>query len=509
MTRARPRGAVATTTSQEKRCAIYTRKSTAIGADVSLSSLDAQRDVCGSYIDAKKGECWRALADHYDDGGYTGANLERPAFRRLMADIAAGKVDIVVVYKVDRLSRSLLDFAEVIRFFEKHHVAFVSVTQSFSTADAMGRLVLNMLMSFAEFEREMIAERTRDKIAVARRRGKWTGGIVPFGYRLVKSKLVPDADLAPLVRRAFDLYLERRSVLDVVRFLDEVAPRTSRVGLPRPWARNDVQRLVANPIYAGLVRVPGGGLVDGEHTGIIDRETFNRAAGLGRKSPASPRADDEYLLRGLVRCGACGVALTPSTTAKPKQSTATRYRYYRCMTRNRRGARVCPVPPVAAGALEAAVVSALKDMVATPMMGEEVASEASHQLTERLVDLVRERGQLDQRLASHTRAAETQAAALGALPREARETSEAAMTEELAAAAAVERRLIELDAEVRRVQAAANDLTWVREVLRDFDGIWAVLTSAEQARCVGLMIERVVISSESQVQVEWRSFEAA
>jgi site-specific DNA recombinase len=160
---------------ETRRCAIYTRKSTSIGLDQDFNTLDAQREACERYIDGQAHDGWVLVPEQYDDGGFTGANLERPAFQRLIADIEAGKIDIVVVYKVDRLSRSLLDFAQVMDRFNRAGAAFVSVTQNFSTADAMGRLTLNMLMSFAEFEREMIAERTRDKIAAARRKGKWTG----------------------------------------------------------------------------------------------------------------------------------------------------------------------------------------------------------------------------------------------------------------------------------------------------------------------------------------------
>ena len=175
------------------RCAIYTRKSTSVGLNQEFNSLDAQRAACQEYIARREADRWLALSETYEDGGFTGANLERPGMQRLLADVEARLIDVVVVYKVDRLSRSLLDFARLMERFQRTGAAFVSVTQNFSTADAMGRLTLNMLMSFAEFEREMISERTRDKMAAARRRGKWTGGPVPFGYTAVEKKLVVDA----------------------------------------------------------------------------------------------------------------------------------------------------------------------------------------------------------------------------------------------------------------------------------------------------------------------------
>ncbi|MCA9559508.1 MAG: recombinase family protein, partial [Myxococcales bacterium] len=199
----RRRNGAAASPPEARRCAIYTRKSTSMGLDQEFNSLDAQRECCEQYIAARSHEGWQLVPEHYDDGGFTGANIDRPAFQHLLADVEAGKLDVVVVYKVDRLSRSLLDFAQVMARFNRADVAFVSVTQNFSTADAMGRLTLNMLMSFSEFEREMIAERTRDKIAAARRRGKWTGGPVPLGYDVVDKKLVVNDLEAVVVRELF------------------------------------------------------------------------------------------------------------------------------------------------------------------------------------------------------------------------------------------------------------------------------------------------------------------
>ena len=216
------RGNGATGAGQDiRRAAIYTRKSTAAGLEQDFNSLDAQREACEQYIRSRERDCWHLLPNAYEDGGFTGANINRPGFQRLLTDIEAGKIDVVVVYKVDRLSRSLLDFAQVMERFNRAGAAFVSVTQNFSTADAMGRLTLNMLMSFAEFEREMIAERTRDKIAASRRKGKWTGGSVPLGYQVLDKKLVVDEMEAVVVREVFDIYLEHGSALEVARILNE------------------------------------------------------------------------------------------------------------------------------------------------------------------------------------------------------------------------------------------------------------------------------------------------
>src|SRR5271163_4242804 len=203
------------------RCAIYTRKSTEEGLEQEFNSLDAQRESAQAYVASQKHAGWSCLPDRYDDGGFTGGNMHRPALTRLLADIEAGKIDNVLVYKVDRLSRSLLDFAKMIDILDRHHVAFVSVTQQFNTATSMGRLVLNVLLSFAQFEREIISERTRDKIAATRRKGKWAGGHPILGYDInpQQFRLVVNDIEADRVRAIFNLYLELRSLLPVVQEL--------------------------------------------------------------------------------------------------------------------------------------------------------------------------------------------------------------------------------------------------------------------------------------------------
>ena len=204
------------------RCAIYTRKSTDEGLQQEFNSLDAQRESSEAFIKSQANEGWECLATRYDDGGYSGGNTDRPALKRLLADIAADKIDCVIVYKVDRLSRSLLDFAKMMETFDRHKISFVSVTQQFNTTHSMGRLTLNILLSFAQFEREIISERTRDKIAATRKKGKWTGGRPLLGYDVDPrgTKLVINEIEAPQVRMIFDLYLQHRSMVAVLREID-------------------------------------------------------------------------------------------------------------------------------------------------------------------------------------------------------------------------------------------------------------------------------------------------
>ena len=196
-----------TATVLKRRCAVYTRKSTDEGLDMAFNSLDAQREACEAYVASQRGEGWVLVADHYDDGGHSGGSLERPALKRLLADIQAGKVDCVVVYKIDRLTRALMDFSKLVDLFDKHGVTFVSVTQSFNTTSSMGRLTLNILLSFAQFERELGSERVRDKIAASKRRGLWTGGVVPLGYKAVNRQLIIEPAEAALVRRIFQRFV--------------------------------------------------------------------------------------------------------------------------------------------------------------------------------------------------------------------------------------------------------------------------------------------------------------
>ena len=264
------------------RCAIYTRKSTDEGLDQEFNSLDAQREAAEAFILSQRGDGLVALPQRYDDGGFRGGNLERPALQRLLADIRASGVDCVVVYKVDRLSRSLLDFARIIEVFEKQRVSFVSVTQQFNTTNSLGRLTLNVLLSFAQFEREIIAERTRDKMSAARRKGKWTGGHPMLGYDIGArgGRLILNPNEAEQVRNIFKLYLDYKAMLPVVREIDRCGWRTKQwitkrgaIQGGKPFTKGRLYRLLTNPIYTGNVEFKGQ-LYDGEHEAIVETETW-------------------------------------------------------------------------------------------------------------------------------------------------------------------------------------------------------------------------------------------
>ncbi len=260
------------------RCAIYTRKSTEEGLAQEFNTLEAQRESAEAYIQSQVHAGWTALAERYDDGGYTGANLDRPALRKLLADIGAGRIDCVLVYKVDRLSRSLLDFARLMEIFERHKVSLVSVTQPLNTTGSLGRLTLNILLSFAEFERSMIADRTRDKMGAARRKGKWVGGMPALGYDITEAggRLVVNLEEAARVKSIFALYLQHRSVASALAEIDSRKWTTKRwrtrdgkdrLGLP--FTKVILHRLLTNILYIGKVSHQGV-VYAGEQPPIID-----------------------------------------------------------------------------------------------------------------------------------------------------------------------------------------------------------------------------------------------
>jgi len=263
-----------------RHCAIYTRKSSEEGLEQEFNSLAAQREACEAYIHSQQHEGWVLVRTRYDDGGFSGGKLERPALQRLLADIRMGRIDIVVVYKVDRLTRSLADFARLVEIFDAQNVSFVSVTQQFNTTSSMGRLTLNVLLSFAQFEREVTGERIRDKIAASKKKGIWMGGNVPLGYDVDKRTLVINPAEAETVRRIFALYRELGCVRQVKDEADRLGLRTKRRRMEKgaerggtPFSRGHIYRLLSNPIYSGQIAHKDQ-LYPGQHQPLIDDEMW-------------------------------------------------------------------------------------------------------------------------------------------------------------------------------------------------------------------------------------------
>ncbi|MGD0114004.1 MAG: recombinase family protein [Armatimonadota bacterium] len=358
------------------RCAIYTRKSTEEGLDSEFNSLDAQREAAEAYILSQRQEGWVALPARYDDGGFSGGNLERPGLQRLLPDVEAGRIDCVVVYKVDRLSRSLLDFARLIEIFDRKGVSFVSITQQFNTTTSMGRLVLNILLSFAQFEREIIGERIRDKVAATKRKGMYTGGPPVLGYDVdrERKRLVVNPKEAELVRTIFARFLDTGCITKLVEELNAQGSVTkcwtTKQGLTRagkPWNKGYIYRLLNNPLYLGEVshkqeRYPG------EQEAIVSRELWERAhvllAKRYRGRGARLRPQGPALLRGIIRCAHCDCAMGPVFTKRRGRV----YRYYLCLHASRNGHRTCPTRSLSAGEIEGVVVEQLRLLLRSPQL---------------------------------------------------------------------------------------------------------------------------------------------
>ena len=405
---------------KRSRCAIYTRKSTEEGLDMEFNSLDAQREACEAYVASQRSEGWATIRERYDDGGFSGGTLERPALKQLLADIEAGLIDVIVVYKIDRLSRSLMDFAKLVEVFDRNNVTFVSVTQSFNTTTSMGRLTLNILLSFAQFEREVIGERIRDKFAASRKRGMWMGGFVPMGYDVRDRKLVVNEAEAQTVRMIFERFVALGSASTLARAL-QVERVLNKRG--KQIDKGFIYKLINNRVYLGEA-VHKGTSYPGEHEAIISQDLWDGVHAILTESPRARRAKNrvgtDALLKGII-FAANGTAMTPTFTRKGERL----YHYYVSMDllRNRETPDGTGPARLPAAMVEGAVVAEMRRLIASP----EIAT--------RVLEACRQSGEgLDERA--------------------------------------------------------------VIEALRQFDGLWAALFPAEQARIVRLLIDRVTVSSQ-------------
>jgi site-specific DNA recombinase len=316
-----------------QKCAIYTRKSTDKGLEQDFNSLDAQREACLSYIASQKSEGWVALKQVYDDGGYSGGNIERPALQQLLDDIKVKKINIVVVYKIDRLTRSLADFAKLVEVFDQHGVSFVSITQSFNTTTSMGRLTLNVLLSFAQFEREVSGERIRDKVAASKKKGMWMGGCPMLGYDIKDRQLIINEEEAKTVRHIFDSYLELGTVFRLKDYLGKKGIRskswvsvTGRKHIGQPYGRGALYHLLKNPVYAGYVRQKDT-LYDGLHIGIISKEKWQQVQDALISKACAERGHKKNSVKSILKgkiFDVDGVLYTPMRANKKQKQ----YRYY-------------------------------------------------------------------------------------------------------------------------------------------------------------------------------------
>ncbi|MBO7483696.1 MAG: recombinase family protein [Alphaproteobacteria bacterium] len=361
------------------RCAIYTRKSTEEGLDKEYNTLEAQRDAGMSYIKSQAYQGWVALDNHYDDGGFSGGNMERPALHQLLEDVKQDKIDMIVVYKIDRLTRSLADFSKLIEILDTHKCSFVSVTQNFNTYDSMGRLTLNILLSFAQFEREVGAERIRDKVAASRKRGMWMGGTIPLGYDVVDKKLVINKKEAVLVKLIFDKYCECKSERDVTDFINHQGYRmkarkskNTDEFIQNKFSNININYILRNPIYKGKV-VHKGKIYDGLHKAIISDTQWTLVQYIkkrNRENRFNPvKIQKKHLLQRLVECGCCHHAMVPTHTLKKNK----KYEYYVSVRAVKEGYHQCALGSIPAGELERYVLHQIQNVIQSPKMIDEIA----------------------------------------------------------------------------------------------------------------------------------------
>jgi site-specific DNA recombinase len=484
---------VAPTPAKKVRCAIYTRKSTEEGLQQEFNSLDAQREAAEAFVLSQKSEGWRVVGEHYDDGGYTGGNMDRPALKRLLAAVEERTIDCVIVYKVDRLSRSLLDFARMMEVFDRNRISFVSVTQQFNTTTSLGRLTLNILLSFAQFEREIISERTRDKMSAARRKGKWIGGHPVLGYDIDPrgGRLLVNPQEAEQVRTIFTMYLELGSLLPVLQEAERRDLLTKRwttadgnVRGGQRIAKGTLHGILTNALYTGVVDHKGT-LYPGEHEAIIDQQTWERVQeGLRQnKADNGTSLKNKYgaLLRGLLFCVPCGSPMMHTYTTRGTK----RYRYYVCYNAQQKGWKNCETKSVSAQAIETAVLDSVRRLGTEPRLAKAVAAEAIEQtarrrraLTEETEALHRSVRQLSQRIAREATGGEntTRAAQLNALRAELQEA---------------ERRMDEVESERARVKAEPINADDLRQTMAEFDAAWGAMTSREQEQMIRLLVAKV------------------
>jgi len=366
--------AVATATAPVS-CAAYIRVSTEDQANKEYSSLEVQREACEAYVGLHRDESWRLLPDEYSDGGFSGGNTSRPALQRLITDIDAGEIDCVVVQRFDRLSRSMLDFLQLLDFFKKHGVSFVSVSQRFDTSTPIGEMTLNILLSFAQFERQIIGERTRDKIRAARRKGKWTGGMPPLGYDAAPEggRLEVNRDEAAQVQTIFEMYAESPSLVKVAEELNRRGWRRKswvtkdgRHRQGKEWNRVSLRQLLTDPISIGLQKL-GEETFLGDHEAIVPKQVFDKVQKMMAENRsnggAAARNRHGALLRGFLRCATCDSAMVFAPTRKGNRV----YRYYRCSRAMKAGGATCPTGSILADKIEEYVVDQIRRIGSSPI----------------------------------------------------------------------------------------------------------------------------------------------
>jgi len=497
------RARVAVVSPPVPRAAIYTRKSSAEGLDREFTSLDNQRERAEAYV-ASQG--WSLIATRYDDGGFSGGTIERPGFKHLLSDAEAGEFDVIVCYRLDRVSRSLVDFVKVHEFLEQRKVALVSVTESINTSTPHGRMMVNVLVSFGQYERELIGERTRDKLSAARRRGKWTGGHPVLGFDLDPrggQLLVNNAE-AEMVREVFQQFVEKRSLVQVA---DELNRRgwtlkrwTTKDGKPYGGGRFDkvsLRRLLTNHAYVGKVEFEGT-VYDGEHAAIVSPKVFRDVLQVLAENHstggAAHRNRHGALLRSILRCAACDSAMVHAPTRKDGKL----YRYYRCTNAMRKGAGACPTKSLPADKIEALVVDQIRRLGATPELQAETFRRVLAEVAAKRRGFKAEAKRLTKQIAEAESTVGKLVRTLADAEGEARSAVNAELEKAQEHVRSMEARLAEVRAEEAALAAQDIDEADVARALQEFDAIWEVLLTPERERVLQLLIEKVTYNRETE-----------
>jgi site-specific DNA recombinase len=373
------------------RCAIYTRKSCEEGLEQEFNSLDAQRLAGENYIASQAHEGWECLPTQYNDGGYSGGNLERPALQRLLQDIKDGKIDCIVVYKIDRLTRSLLDFSKIIELLDECKCSFVAVTQSFNTSNSMGRLMLNVLLSFAQYERELTSERIRDKFAASYKLGIWMGGVPPLGYDPQNRELIINEKEAKIVKLIYQRFMEVESVIETARTINQLGhktktwkSRTGRLNQGKSFNKNLIRYILQNPIYAGKIAHKDK-LYPGKHKSIIEPEVWEKIQTIFNSKEtkvvnSASRISTPPLLKGLLFCGCCGYIMSPTYCMK---KNSTKYRYYSCASKVRGIHEQCKIKNISAAEVEGLVTARILQILKSPeIVAQAIVNTVNDQATE-------------------------------------------------------------------------------------------------------------------------------
>ncbi len=480
------------------RCVIYSRVSTENQLDMDFNSIDCQLEACQAYIKSQKAEGWICLPDRYNDGGFTGGNMERPALNMLLSDIQEDKIDCIVVYKLDRLSRSLIDFTRILDLLNKNNVSFVSITQKFDTSNSMGQLLLNILLSFAQFERQIIAERTSDKMCAARKKGKFVGGIPMLGYDVAPGggKLIINQEEAQRVQEIFPLYLKHQSLTKTAQDLNNKGwttktwiKKNGEIRLGKPWNKTNLHNLLTNIIYLGKVQHQGE-IYEGEHEAVVDETTWARVQQVMENNSISKgqniRNIHGALLSGLIICDSCQKSMTHTYTKKKDRL----YRYYVCETSAKQGYKLCSTRSVPAKKIENFVVDKIKKIGQDPSV--------LHETTQKLLSEQKSQIELLDNDGKYLR--KEQAMLMKQIKSDSDVQGRGVECDQFkninVRIKDCEKRLLEVNRRKMLLENSQVDEEELKTVMGLFDPVWDVLYPNEQARIINLLIEKIIYNGE-------------